>query len=1702
VSLAALILTPRLATAQSNPIVIENQQPGTDAWDIGDNLANDTAGQIKGYASAASVNKGQNITFYVSVNPAQTFTIDVYRIGYYQGLGGRLMQHIGPLNGTPQPACPMDAVTGMIECQWAAAYTLATQTSWTSGVYLCVLKNAQGFQNLMIFTVRDDSRVAAILYQSPVLTYQAYNDWPDDGKTGKSLYDFNSYGAILASTGYHSAAKVSFDRPYQDSGIDEGFRSDYGEVNFIKWMEGSGYDVTYATDIDTHVNNTTLLNYKGVLSMGHDEYWSKPMYDGFNAARDAGVNLAFFGADAVSWQIRMENSSTGVANRVEVCYRDVNLDPNPDLTLKTINWRDPVLNRPEQVLMGIQYNDNSSPPQNGQGFFPSYVVNNSTDWVYAGTGMTDGTALKGLIGYEADRYDNTFPSPNAVAGTYFLLSHSSWGSGQYQYANSSVYQAPSGAWVFASGTMNWNWALDVYGHGYNLVDPRAQQTTANILNRFVNSPGAGVSPTVTSVTPPTGSGSGGTSVTISGTNFVSGATVTFGTAAATGVVVVNGTTITATTPAQPAGPVTVTVTNPNTKSGTLASGFTYTAPAPTVSSVAPSSGPAVGGTSITITGANFVTGASVTIGGASATGVNVVNSTSITATTPAGSAGAASVVVTNSDTQSGTLTNGFTYLAPPPTVTNVAPGTGSTIGGTLITITGTNFVAGATVSVGGSAATGVTVVNATTITASTPAGAAGTVSVTVTNADGQGASLANAFTYNVTAPTISSVSPNTGLTTGGTPITITGTNFVTGATVTIGGGSASAVTVVSGTTITAATPAHAAGAANVVVTNPDTQVATLVNGFTYQLPAPTLSSVSPAIGLTTGGTGITLTGTNFVTGATVSVGGSAATGVTVVNATTITASTPTHAAGVVNIVVTNPDTQAATLASAFTYQLPAPTISAVAPGIGVTTGGTGITITGTNFVAGAAVTVGGSSASGVTVVNETTITASTPAHAAGPVDVVVTNSDGQAATLTNGFTYQLPAPTIGSISPNVGPAAGGTGITISGNNFVAGATVALGGSAATGVTVVNGTTITATTAARAGGVVNVVVTNLDAQTATLVSGFTYQLPAPTVTSVSPTIGLTTGGTGITIMGSNFAVGATVSVGGSAATGVTVVNATTITASTPAHAAGVVNIVVTNPDNQSATLASAFTYQLPAPTVSGVTPGVGVTTGGTGITITGSNFVSGATVTVGGNVASGVIVVSGTSITASTPAHAAGAVNIVVTNPDTQFGTLVNGFTYQLPAPTVSSVSPNNGVVTGGTAITVTGANFVTGASVTIGGNPAAGVVVVSSSTITATTPAGAIGTVAVSVTNPDNQTGTLANGFTYTAVGAPTLASVAPGSGLRGTAVGITLTGTNFAATGNTVAVSGTGVTVSNVAALNSTTITATFTISASAAISTRTVTVTTSSGTSNSQPFSVLGPVLSAVTPNTGARGTSVPVTLTGSGLATATGVTISGSNVTVSNFAVVDDGTVTATFTVGSGAGETARTVKVTTAGSGTSNGVTFTVDLPPAPTLTSVTPTTGVRGTAVPVTLLGSNFTATGTKVTVSGSGVTVSNLTVVDSGTLNATFTISATAGASTRNVTVTTPGGTTTAVTFTVQGPTLTSVSPNPVTHGTGVSLTLTGTNLAGATGITLGNLSDSCAVNNSTSTSVSATCTLVVGTTTVKVVTPIGTTGSISLTAN
>jgi hypothetical protein len=363
-------------------------------------------------------------------------------------------------------------------------------------------------------------------------------------------------------------------------------------------------------------------------------------------------------------------------------------------------------------------------------------------------------------------------------------------------------------------------------------------------------------------------------------------------------------------------------------------------------------------------------------------------------------------------------------------------------------------------------------------------------------------------------------------------------------------------------------------------------VATFVQlGSSGSNPAPTVSSISPTSGSGSGGTAVTITGTGFLSGATVSLGGTAATGVNVVSSTSITATTTSHSAGSVNVVVTNSDNQTGTLNGGYSYTPanPAPGVSGISPATGMTSGGTAVTITGTGFLAGATVKFGSTSASGVNVVSSTSITATTPAHSAGSVSVVVTNTDSQSGTLTNGYSYTNPAPTVIGIAPNGGPLAGGTSVTISGTGFLSGASVKFGSTSATGVNVVSSTSITATTQAHAAGAVSVVVTNNDNQSATLSNGYTYN-PAPTVTAINPSLGPIAGGAGSTITGTNFVSGATVSFGGTAATTIMVAGSNAITATAPAHAAGSVDVVVANPDGQSATLANGYTYSAADPNI--------------------------------------------------------------------------------------------------------------------------------------------------------------------------------------------------------------------------------------------------------------------------------------------------------------------------------------------------------------------------------------------------------------------------------------------------------------------------------------------------------------------------------------
>lgn len=258
-------------------------------------------------------------------------------------------------------------------------------------------------------------------------------------------------------------------------------------------------------------------------------------------------------------------------------------------------------------------------------------------------------------------------------------------------------------------------------------------------------------------------------------------------------------------------------------------------PAPIVDSITPDSGPLDGGTEVTIVGSNFRTGLTVTIGGVAATNVQRTSPTEITAVTPAGAAGSVDVVVTNNDTQSGTLEDGFTYV-PAPTVTSLDPEVGSVDGGTVVEITGTGFSQGATVFFDADQATDVVVDSDTTLYATTPAHEPGWVDVKVENSDGQEGIKLMAYEYRVfsdPAPEITSIDPTHGPAAGGNTVEITGTGFVD-STVKFGNLEATNVVVVSETEITAVVPAGTAGdEVSVRVTNADDQEDTLIEAYTY-----------------------------------------------------------------------------------------------------------------------------------------------------------------------------------------------------------------------------------------------------------------------------------------------------------------------------------------------------------------------------------------------------------------------------------------------------------------------------------------------------------------------------------------------------------------------------------------------------------------------------------------------------------------------------------------------------------------------------------------------------------------------------------------------------------------------------------------------------------------------------------------------------
>jgi putative cell wall-binding protein len=470
---------------ETNEIVLENRKGGTTAWRLpwnGYNLANDNNLAIKGYASDASVNRGETVGIRALAASPGTASYGVYRLGWYQGLGGRTMAS-GTFQAGSQPgrACTLDGPTGLITCPWNDSFTIDTKYAngepWPTGIYVVTLTHGTQ-QNYASFVVRDDAKKNAIVHLQSALTSQAYNNFPDNGWTGKSLYPYNSYGANTVG-GDTRAVKVSFDRPYSMSGAAFVMTDD---APMIRYAESRGFDMKYTTDTDLHNRPDLLTGQIGMVSVGHDEYWTGAMFTAAEKARDAGVDLAFFGANNVYWQTRMEPSTySGDADRVVVVYRDPTIDPvgGADASVRFRYLDTP---RPEQPLMGQMWDEGIG--MTG-GDWP-WTVSQADHWFYRGTGLGNGSQIPYLVGIEVDRRLPYYPEPLRLDGTSTSVLANSYYAERISGAwvgphEATLYQAPSGAHVFSAGTLRYPRGL--YGDGV-AAQQSVRSITTNLFAKF------------------------------------------------------------------------------------------------------------------------------------------------------------------------------------------------------------------------------------------------------------------------------------------------------------------------------------------------------------------------------------------------------------------------------------------------------------------------------------------------------------------------------------------------------------------------------------------------------------------------------------------------------------------------------------------------------------------------------------------------------------------------------------------------------------------------------------------------------------------------------------------------------------------------------------------------------------------------------------------------------------------------------------------------------------------------------------------------------------------------------------------------------------------------------------------------------------------------------------------------------------------
>src|SRR4051812_23269034 len=503
--------------AQANPIIAENNLTGDLDWDISG--AGDPS--IQGFATDISVNTGATVSFKVKTD-ANGYTIDIYRLGYYGGAGARKVATVSPSAVLPQaqPACATNSATGLTDCGgWGGSASWAT-TDAGSGIYVAKLKRTDnGGASHIVFVVRDDTRIADVVVQTSDTTWQAYNQYPGLGVGGSSLYcggPVSNAGTAYSCAG--RATKVSYNRPFDTRAHDPQSFLFNAEYPMVRWLEANGYNVKYVSGVDTERHASDLVGGtkpKVFMSSGHDEYWSAGQRASVEAARAAGVSLAFFSGNEMFWKTRFEPSIDGAntAYRTLVSCKETlasaKIDPALDGTgnpIWTGTWRDPRFSppgdggRPENNLTGTIWTVNSG---TSAITVPASMANLRLWRNTRIAALTGGVATLSSesLGYEWDEeLDNgarptglVHLSSTTVTGVEKIIDYGATvGTGTATHSL-TLYRHNSGALVFGAGTVQWAWGLDTEhdlgAPAAHIADQAMQQATVNLLADMGAQPG-------------------------------------------------------------------------------------------------------------------------------------------------------------------------------------------------------------------------------------------------------------------------------------------------------------------------------------------------------------------------------------------------------------------------------------------------------------------------------------------------------------------------------------------------------------------------------------------------------------------------------------------------------------------------------------------------------------------------------------------------------------------------------------------------------------------------------------------------------------------------------------------------------------------------------------------------------------------------------------------------------------------------------------------------------------------------------------------------------------------------------------------------------------------------------------------------------------------------------------------------------------